>query len=235
MFRHLAGASALLLILAGAAAAQDHDHDHEDVTLYRVFVGDHEKGQVTAFDLSAPDHRWTFPTTGQAKLYSVAGGAVVAAVQSDADTVQFIQSGISLHDHGDHRDIEVVDPAAIDASLTGPRPFHLVDHDGKVVLNYDNGGYAEILDGAALAEGKVEPVKFPQARAHHGFVAPLGATGSPPSPRTRRSRATPRCRASACKPSMPRAGRRASWPPAPRSMARPSRAPIWPPAARRAC
>ncbi len=142
MLRHLAGASALALTLAGAGFAQDHDHDHEDVTLYRVFVGDHEKGQVTAFDLAEPDHRWTFPTTGQVKLYSVAGGAVVAAVQSDADTVQFIRSGISFHDHGDHRDIEVGDPAAIDASLTGPRPFHLVEHDGKVVLNYDQGGYA---------------------------------------------------------------------------------------------
>lgn len=180
MFRQLAGVSALALILAGGAVAQDHDHDHDhdhgDVTLYRAFVGDHEKGQVTAFDLSEPDHRWTFPTTGQVKLYSVAGGAVVAAVQSDADTVQFIRSGISFHDHGDHRDIEVGDPAAIDASLTGPRPFHLVEHDGKVVLNYDQGGYAEILDGGALAEGKVEPVKFPQARAHHGFVAPLGGS-----------------------------------------------------------
>ena len=86
MFRQLAGASALALILAGGAVAQDHDHDHDhdhgDVTLYRVFVGDHEKGQVTAFDLSEPDHRWTFPTTGQVKLFPVAGGAVVAAVQS---------------------------------------------------------------------------------------------------------------------------------------------------------
>ena len=162
MFRQLAGASALALILAGGAVAQDHDHDHDhdhgDVTLYRVFVGDHEKGQVTAFDLSEPDHRWTFPTTGQVKLFPVAGGAVVAAVQSDADTVQFIRSGISFHDHGDHRDIEVGDPAAIDASLTGPRPFHLVEHDGKVVLNYDQGGYAEILEGGALAEGKVDAV-----------------------------------------------------------------------------
>ncbi|WP_199261814.1 hypothetical protein [Paracoccus binzhouensis] len=150
MFRHLAGASGLALILAGGAVAQDHDHD--DVALYRVFVGDHEKGQVTAFDLSEPDHRWTFPTTGQVKLFPVAGGAVVAAVQSDVDTVLFIRSGISFHDHGDHHDIEVGDPAAIDASLTGPRPFHLVDHDDKVVLNYDQGGYAEIADSAKVTE-----------------------------------------------------------------------------------
>lgn len=178
MTRHLAGASIMALLLAGAALAQghDHDHDHEDVTLYRVFVGDHEGGTVTAFDLTEPDHRWIFETTGQTRLFPVAGGAVVAAVQSDDDAVHFFHSGISSHDHGDHADIEVADPAAIDASLTGPRPFHLVDHDGKVVINHDKGGYAEILDGHALAEGKVEATRFAQSRAHHGFVAPLGSS-----------------------------------------------------------
>lgn len=169
MFRHLAGASALALLLAGAALAQDHD-----VTLYRVFVGDHQQGRVTAFDLAAPDHRWSFDTAGQAKLFAVADGAVVAAVQSDDDAVHFIKSGIERHDHGDHADIEVSDPVAIADVLTGPRPFHLVDHDGRIVINYDKGGYAEILDGHHLSHGEVEPVKFPQARAHHGFVAPLG-------------------------------------------------------------
>ncbi|PZO68211.1 MAG: hypothetical protein DI498_00640 [Paracoccus denitrificans] len=179
MLRHLAGATALALITASGAVAQEgHDHAHAgakgDVTLYRIFVGDHDKGQVTVFDLSEPDHQHSFATTGQSKLFPIANGAVVAAVQSDDDTVQFIKSGISLDDHGDHRDIEVTEPSEIKASLTGPRPFHLVEHDGKVVLNYDKGGFAEILDSAALADGRVEAVKFPQSRAHHGFVTPLG-------------------------------------------------------------
>lgn len=178
MFRHLAGASALALILAAPISAQEHDHehehDHEGVTLYRVFVGDHEKGKITAFDLSEPDHRWTFDTAGQAKLYPVAGGAVVAAVQSDVDTVQFIRSGVEFHDHGDHQDIDIEDPAAIETTLTGPRPFHLVTHDGKLAINYDEGGYAEILDGHAVEEGNVEPVKFTQSRAHHGFATSFG-------------------------------------------------------------
>lgn len=189
MIKTLTGASTLALMLASAAVAQDspgpdhdHDHDHEhaehahdgDVTLYRLFVGDHAEGRVTAIDLSEPDHRWTFETTGQTKLFPVAGGAVVAAVQSDDEAVHFFDSGISFDDHGDHADIEVTDPQAIDTVLTGPRPFHLVDHDGKIVINYDQGGYAEVIDGAALARGEVEPQRFPQARAHHGFVAPMG-------------------------------------------------------------
>ncbi|MFD1910830.1 hypothetical protein [Halodurantibacterium flavum] len=162
---------ALALGLPLSALAQGHDHG--DVTLYRVFVADHAQAQVTAFDLDDPEHRHDFATTGQAKLFPVAGGAVVAAIQSDDDTVHFFRSGIAFHDHGDHSDIEISDPSALDVTLTGPRPFHLVSHDGKVVINYDLGGYAEIVDEHALSHGEAEIVTFPQARAHHGFVAPL--------------------------------------------------------------
>ncbi|GGE12206.1 zinc transport system substrate-binding protein [Gemmobacter megaterium] len=172
MLRYVTSASALTLTLTLAGAAWAHD----DLTHFRVFVGDHTAGQITAFDLDHPENRWTFATTGQVKLFPVANGAVVAAVQSDADTVQFLSSGIELHAHGDHADIKVSDPAALDTVLTGPRPFHLVDHDGKVVINYDRGGYAEVLDSAQLAKGQIAPVRFPQARAHHGFVAPLGTS-----------------------------------------------------------
>lgn len=178
MFRPLAGATAMALVLTGAAFAQDHDHDgdhdHEDVTLYRVFVGDHADARVTAFDLTEPDHRWTFDTAGQAKLYGVAGGAAIAAVQFEHDTVHFFTSGIGFHDHGDHSDIEISDPAAIDTVLTGPRPFHLVDHGGSVVINFDQGGYAEVVEGHELEHGHLESVRFPQSVAHHGFVARLG-------------------------------------------------------------
>lgn len=129
---------------------------------------------MTAFDLSAPDNRWTFDTTGQSKLYSVDNGAAIVAVQSNDDAVNFINSGISLHAHGDHSDIEVTEPAALEGTLTGPRPFHLIDHDGHVVINFDRGGYAEVVDAHELSHGEVESTQLPQARAHHGFAAPVG-------------------------------------------------------------
>ena len=187
MIRHLASATAMALVLTGAAFAQDHDHDQHDVTLYRVFVGDHAAPRVTVIDLEGHDHEehgdhghnhedevWTFDTTGQVKLFGVANGAVVAAVQSDNDAVHFFTSGISFHDHGDHADIEVADPAPIGTVLTGPRPFHLVDHGGSVIINYDLGGYAEIVDGHHLSHGEVEVTRLPQSVPHHGFVARLG-------------------------------------------------------------
>lgn len=176
MLRHLSGASVIALCLATAAAAQEaHDHaGEESVTLYRVFVGDHEAPRVTALDLADPANRWTFGTKGQAKLYSEADGAVIVAAQSFDDQVNFIASGVSLHDHGEHQDIEIADPEAIAVVLEGPRPFHVLGHDGKLAINFDAGGYAEILDEHALSEGRVEAVRFPQAHAHHGVVVPMG-------------------------------------------------------------
>jgi zinc transport system substrate-binding protein len=173
MLRHLTYASGIILMMSGSALAQEQAQSHEDLTLYRIFVGDHAEPKVTAFDLSKPDNRWTFKTTGQNKLYSVDNGAAVVAVQSDDDVVHFFNSGISLHAHGDHADIEVADPAAVKDTLTGPRPFHVIDHDGKVAIHFDKGGYAEILKAHALSHGALEATRLTQARAHHGFVAPI--------------------------------------------------------------
>lgn len=174
MLRSLAYTTAIALIMTSSASAQEEEHDHGDVTLYRVFVGDHADPKVTAFNLNEPSNRWTFETSGQTKLYGVDNGAAVVAVQSNDDAVNFFDSGISLHSHGDHSDIDIAEPSAIDETLTGPRPFHLIDHDGKVVINFDRGGYAEIVDAHELSQGELESTRLPQARAHHGFVAPIG-------------------------------------------------------------
>ncbi|HEX2147617.1 MAG TPA: hypothetical protein VHG11_08195, partial [Pseudorhizobium sp.] len=169
------GVSALALFASMVGPAAFADEEADNVTLYRVFVGDHEAGKVTAFDLDKPDHRWTFETTGQNKLYSVNQGAAIVAVQSDDDAVNVINSGISLHSHGDHSDIEVKEPNGVKEALTGPRPFHVIDHDGKVVINFDKGGYAEIIDAHELSHGEIESSRLKQARAHHGFAAPVGS------------------------------------------------------------
>lgn len=187
MLKYLGGASVFALCLAVAPVAQaahehDHNHEHEhehehadgDMTLYRVFVGDHDAGKITAFDLEKPENRWTFKTTGQAKLYTVANGGAVVAIQSNDDRVNFITTGIAFEDHGDHSDIHISEPAAAETALEGPRPFHLVAHGGKVGINFDRGGYAELVDEDELSHGHVETTRFDQARPHHGFVVELG-------------------------------------------------------------
>ncbi len=162
--------AALLAALAVIAAPAWAD---EDATAWRLFVADHTAPTVTAIDLATPEKRWSFNVAGPAKLYPSASEALVVAVQSDHEQVDFLRSGLTFESHGDHADIEVTDPAAI-GTINGPRPFHVVNHSGAIAIAFDLGGYASILDEAAVMKGALDEQKFPMNVAHHGFVAAVG-------------------------------------------------------------
>ncbi|WP_227288104.1 metallochaperone AztD [Boseongicola sp. H5] len=145
----------------------------DEATAWRIFVADHTDPTITAFDLDAPEQRWSFEVAGPARLYPAADGALVVAVQSDNDRVHFLRSGVELDSHGDHADIEVSDPAPL-GSVEGPRPSHVVTHSGQVAITYDRGGYGGLFDEGALLRGGTDERQFPMNVAHHGFVAPMG-------------------------------------------------------------
>ncbi|MBZ4691244.1 MAG: ZinT/AdcA family metal-binding protein [Cereibacter sp.] len=161
-------ATATLSVLVATPLLAD-----DDKTVWRVFVADHAAPRITALDLSSPETHWTFETTGPSKLYATAGGEGIVAVQSDHDSVAFLNSGVRLESHGDHSDI-AVQPPAVTGQIEGPRPFHVVSHDGIMAINFDKGGYATLLPQAAAVDGQLEGKAFRQSRAHHGFVAPMG-------------------------------------------------------------
>ncbi|SFQ67565.1 zinc transport system substrate-binding protein [Roseivivax halotolerans] len=163
----LAALAASAALISAAASAQE-----DSATLWRLFVADHESGQITALDLDAPENRWSFDVGGASRLYATASGQAVLAVQSDDDRVAFLESGIALEGHGDHRDIEISQPARIDGELTGPRPFHVVTHHGTSAINFDRGGYALFLSEDDILAGEFDGERFEQARAHHGFSVP---------------------------------------------------------------
>ena len=165
------------LLLAATAQADDN------VDVHRVFVADHAQPTISAFDLSNPAKRWTFQTVGQAKLHVVADGTVIAAVQSDLDHVHFLSSGVIISSHGEHADIAISNPAVFDTTLSGARPFHVVDHGGETSINLDKDGRAVLLSNRELREGRLQATEFPQSRPHHGFATPFGnlVLGSVPS------------------------------------------------------
>lgn len=162
--------AALLGALAAIAPPAWAD---DEAVAWRLFVADHTSPIITAIDLDQPDQRWTFDVAGPAKLYPSPSEALIIAVQSDNDQVDFLSSGLALDSHGDHADIEVSDPAAIGA-IEGPRPSHVVTHDGEVAITFDKGGYASILGEGAILEGTLAEERFPMNVAHHGFVATMG-------------------------------------------------------------
>lgn len=162
------------LSLAIASTMAAFPASAEEVSGWRIFVADHATGAVQALDLDAPENRWRFDVEGPAKLYPTPSGRGVIAVQSDNDRVDFFKSGIDRHSHGDHADMTITEPEAIEGGLEGPRPFHVVNHDGVTSINFDRGGYAALIEEAALLKGEFDGETFRQAHAHHGFAVPMG-------------------------------------------------------------
>lgn len=163
--------SAVLLGVLAALAAPALAND--EAIAWRLFVADHSSPTITAIDLDQPDQRWTFDVAGPAKLYPSPSEALVIAVQSENEQVDFLNSGLALDRHGDHADIDVSDPAHI-GTIKGPRPFHVVNHSGTVAITFDKGGYASILGENALIKGDLAEQHYPTNVAHHGFVADMG-------------------------------------------------------------
>lgn len=59
-------------------------------------------------------------------------------------------------------------------TFQGKRPGHVVPHDNHAILFYDRGGKAEIIDEAALLEGKAEVKTVDTTKPHHGVAVTMG-------------------------------------------------------------
>ena len=153
--------------LTWPAAADDH------ASAWRLFVADHAQPSVSAIDLASGDALATFPLASPATLYATDG--VVFAVQGAGNQVSAIDSGIAIDDHGDHGDIEITDPALIDAVLTGDKPAHFVEHGGKAAMFFDGSGLISLFDAHQWAhDGELATVELNSGTAHHGVAVPWG-------------------------------------------------------------
>ena len=160
----------LALLAATALSASAHA---DDTTAWRLFVGDHTAPQVTALDLATGAPLATFPLASPASLYTTDGA--VFAVQGAANQVSAIRSGIEIDDHGDHGDIAVTDPVLVDATLTGQKPAHFVEHDGKVAMFFDGSGLVSLFDPHAWAhDGDLATTGLDSGTPHHGLAVPWG-------------------------------------------------------------
>lgn len=164
-------ASATLVLAASAAFA---DENHETKEAWRLFVADHTQPVVRAIDFADGKELGRFDVKGYAALTASASGQTVFATQSDSDFVNVIKTGINFSDHGDHRDIAVSDVGLLPVTFEGKRPFHVVPHDDHAILFYDQGGKAEIIDEAALLDGKKDIRAIDTTKPHHGVAVTMG-------------------------------------------------------------
>jgi hypothetical protein len=147
----------------------------DDVIAWRLFVGDHAEGKVTAFDALNGDALGNFALKSPASLVASQSGEAVFAVQGAGNQVAAIRSGIAIDDHGDHGDIEVSEPVLVDAVITGERPAHFVEHDGKVALFFDGSGKVDLFSPHEWAEeGKITAAQLDSGTPHHGLAVPWG-------------------------------------------------------------
>lgn len=146
-----------------------------DVTAWRLFVSDHAQGKVTALDAVSGDVLGSFALKSPASLVASESGEAVFAVQGAGNQVSAIRSGIAVDDHGDHGDIEVSEPALVEAVISGEKPAHFVEHDGKVALFFDGSGKVDLFSPHEWAdEGKITATQLDSGTPHHGLAVPWG-------------------------------------------------------------
>jgi len=168
MRKHLLVATALSLAafsVSGTARA-------DEVTAWRLFVSDHAEGKVTVLDAVEGRTIDTFPIKGPATLFRSESGKAVFAVQSNADIVSTISTGIAFDDHGDHGDIDIEAPKLTGADIAGEYPVHFVEHDGEFAAFFDKEGVARVFSEADALAGKLRIREVKAAAPHHGVVIP---------------------------------------------------------------
>ncbi|UJW85198.1 zinc metallochaperone AztD [Devosia sp. SL43] len=147
----------------------------EDASAWRLFIADHAAPTVTAIDLESGDAIGSFQLASPAALYRTQSGKAVYAVQGAGNQVSAISTGITVDDHGDHGDIEITAPVAIDAVVAGKKPVHFVEHDGRIALFFDGEGKTRVVDETDWLDGdEVANAEVDSGAPHHGVAVPWG-------------------------------------------------------------
>lgn len=146
----------------------------DEATFWRLFIADHAKPLVTAIDLGTDAVAGTFELASPARLYATPSKAAVFAVQGEADRVSVIASGIALDDHGDHADLKLTPPKLLDATISGDKPVHFVEHHGDIALFFDGEGVTRLVSERDWLAGNATTRDIKVAAPHHGVAAQLG-------------------------------------------------------------
>lgn len=163
-FAALLASSALI----PAAHANDHHHSH-----WRLFVADSATPIISVIELETGETVETFDVTAPATLYASPSGQGIFAVQGSANRVDAFFSGIEFDDHGDHSDLRISAPAAVDLAIEGDKPTHFVEHAGYLAVYFDGSGKASILSEHNWLAGTSEIASFDSGKPHHGVAVPF--------------------------------------------------------------
>lgn len=168
------GAAVALALLVQAAAA------HE-VAKGRLFFTDNDAPVLRVLDLDEGRITHELPVEkASARLVGLSGGEYLAASLGDeAGTIRFLDTGLVFAEHGDHHDIEKSEPRWLPLRLTGVKPGHVVEGEGRVAFFYDGGreprtdAVAHLVDPTRLEEASEPAGRWRSPGPQHGIAVPL--------------------------------------------------------------
>ncbi len=155
----------------------DHGHGEDELELAgRLLIGDGETGDLSVIDLETGHvHQNEFDLGSRAgRIYPTKSGRFAIAVSSDANSVNIVDGGVYLEEHGDHFDMVERDASLWGINLTGDRPVHMYVGGEWATVYYDGSGDFVLINEHELEEGgdSYVPIRM-NAGAHHGAVIPL--------------------------------------------------------------
>jgi hypothetical protein len=125
---------------------------------------DVDNGKIIArYEVGAPTYPYTSPT-----------GRFGIKIQTNANLITAVDSGILLEDHGDHMHPYKRDARLTDFRAEGRTPIHYVAHAGQIAIFNDGSGEAMLLTERNFESAEAEMLTFKTARPHHGVAVPLG-------------------------------------------------------------
>lgn len=145
------------------------------VSAYRAIVADGASGAVHVVDLATGRVRGTYNVASPARLHGGANARYVYLVQNAAGRVGIVDTGIDVHDHGDHVDIKVSNARLLTARLEGPKPVHFNRGGGRIAVFFDGDGTSQSIRERDLVQGNTSGMRRVESGgAHHGVAKPFG-------------------------------------------------------------
>jgi DNA-binding beta-propeller fold protein YncE len=145
------------------------DNERTEVSGPRI-VTTHEGG-VLVLDGSSLAVVEELPLEGFLRLN--AAGDDRHVVISTGDAFRFLDTGVSIDDHGDHAHDYAVPPELTSLVVKSVEPGHVTHNAGLTALFSDGSGRVELFDPSTLASGTTEFSLYTAAAAHHGVAVAL--------------------------------------------------------------
>jgi ABC-type Zn uptake system ZnuABC Zn-binding protein ZnuA len=140
----------------------------------RLLVADFETNPVILVDIGTGKATASYDSKAPAYVYASPSGRYGMVIQTNANLITAVDSGILIEDHGDHLHT-YKNPAKLTSfTMDGATPIHYVAHDGQIAIFNDGNGQATILTERNILSKDAPVITLKSARGHHGVAVPMG-------------------------------------------------------------